>query len=163
MKNDRHQGVIGCREVRKKLIFLAEGSLGKNMEDRLLHHLETCSECTMHYQRMKSLFQELVKEKIKDSNPYFSMKVMDRLKNTTERSVTSRPSLIGVLKPVMVILMIAIAITAGILLGGSYSQKNRIVLNDYRSSELQAITDDYYLDDLEMENIERILITENNN
>ncbi len=161
MKKIERQNLIKCNEVRKKLIFLAEGRLEKEQEVMLQHHLETCIECTTHYQKIKTALSELDKEKIREFNPYFSMKVMERLKNKAEPERALIPYFTGILKPVMVVLLLAVAIFTGIILGGRYSQLNKTAVNGYRATELQAITDDYYLDDLSMENIESILITDN--
>jgi predicted anti-sigma-YlaC factor YlaD len=154
---------MNCNEIKENLIFLAEGNLEPESEFQVRSHLKDCIECDAYYQKMKSVLAIIEKEKIKESNPYFSKKLMERMKSHTKNETDPIPfHLIKALKPVIAVCLVAMAIYTGIFLGRSYSQKNDISFNDSRANELQVLADDFYLNDFEMENIETILLTENN-
>jgi predicted anti-sigma-YlaC factor YlaD len=152
-----------CHEIKENLIFFVEGSLNPEKTNQVQKHLEECNECQAYYLYIKSLLTIIEKEKIKDHNPYFSMKVMERLKNHSgSKEVFKAFHVVSILKPVFAVLLIGIAIFTGILLGDIYTQKrDTLNIDDSRASQLQAIADEFYLYDLGVENIETILITEN--
>ena len=155
--------IMRCKEIKENLIFFIEGSLNHDRAMQIQKHLEECQECKSSYLKLKSVLSIIETEKIKESNPYFSMKVLERLKYSSETSkVFSAFKIIRILKPVVAIFLIGIAIYTGILMGGSFSHKyDTIVIDDSRGIQLQAVADEFYLNDLGIENIETILITYN--
>jgi predicted anti-sigma-YlaC factor YlaD len=154
-----------CEEIKENMIFYIEGSLNTDRAMLVKEHLEECHECQNFFLKVTSVLSVIENEKIKDSNPYFSMKVMERLKNqSSSNEIFKAFHFFRIMKPVMAIILIGVAIYTGILLGGNYSKKNDItVMGDSRGIQLQSIADEFYLNDLGMENIETLLITENNN
>ena len=152
-----------CNEIKDNLIFFVEGSLEQGMDLQVQSHLKECSNCDAYFQKMKSVLAIIENEKIKETNPYFAMKVMERIKSNTRNEMNTTPlQLVRVLKPVLAVFLVAIAIYTGITLGGSYTQNNKVSIDDSRANELQVLADDFYLNEFEMENIETILLTENN-
>jgi len=156
--------MMRCEEIKEILIFFVEGSLNPDKTNQVQKHLEKCQECKSSHLKLKSVLSIIETEIIKESNPYFSMKLIERLKNSSETNeVFSAFRIIGILKPVVAILLIGIAIYTGILIGGSYSHKyDTTVIDDSRGIQLQAVADEFYLNDIGMENIETLLIIENN-
>lgn len=152
-----------CKEIRDNLIFLADGTLSPDKGNQVQKHLEVCDECRASYLKLKGVLSVIEKEKIHDVNPYFSMKVMERLKNKSDsHEVSANFHFIRILKPVLAVLLIGAAIYTGILLGGSYSQKYETnSMENSRITQIQAVADEFYLNDLGIENIETILITYN--
>lgn len=156
--------MMRCEEIKEILIFFVEGSPNHERAMLVKEHLEVCLECQYSFQKIATILSVIENEKIKDPNPYFSMKVLERLKYSSETSkVFSAFKIIRILKPVVAIFLIGIAIYTGILMGGSFSHKyDTTVIDDSRGIQLQAVADEFYLNDIGMENIETLLIIENN-
>lgn len=156
---------MNCKEIKEILIFFIEGSLNPDIAVQIQKHLEKCNECKAFSLKLKSVLSLIEMEKIKETNPYFLMKVMERLKNKSRSNdIFKTFHLFRIMKPVLAIMLIGVAIYTGILLGGSYSNKyeSTVMLNS-RGIQLQSIADEFYLNDLGMENIETLLLTDNNN
>lgn len=153
-----------CKQAKENLLFFIEGSLKPGISIQVHKHLEECNECQSSYLNLKSAFSIIEQEKIKESHPYFSIKVLERLRRSPETDETSKAFHIRrILQPALAFLLIGAAIYTGILLGGHYSQKdNTASINDSGEIQLQTLADEYYLNDLEVESIETILITNNN-
>ena len=154
-----------CIEFKENLLLFIEGSLNPDLAVQIQKHLEKCNECQAFSLKLKSVLSVIEMEKIKESNPYFSMRVMERLKNkSSSNEIFKAFHFFRIMKPVLAILIMGVAIYTGILLGGSYSKNyETTVMGDSRGIHLQSIADEFYLNDLGMENIETLLITENNN
>jgi hypothetical protein len=160
MKNN----IMNCKEIKENFIFYVEGSLNPAKSSQFQKHLEGCGECRSSYLFIKETLWVIEKEKTRDTNPYFSMKVVERLKiQSGPKQITWYFSFGKVYKPSLVFLLTGLAIYAGILIGGSFSQKfERNSSMDSRTEQFQTVADAYFLNDLEIENIETILITDNN-
>lgn len=160
MKED----IMNCKEINKNLIFYVEGSLDTVKSSQVQKHLEECNDCRSSIIFLRDTLIVIDKEKIRDTNPYFSMKVMERLKKqSASKQISGVFSFNRIYKPSMAFLLTGLAIYAGIFLGGSYTQKYEITsLEDSRANQIQTIADEFYLNDLGIENIETILITDNN-
>jgi hypothetical protein len=156
--------IMNCKEINEILIFFVEGSLHPAKISQVQKHLDGCDGCRSSYLYLKRVFSVIEKEKIRNTNPYFSMKVMDRLKNRSgSKQISGYFNFGKIYKPSMAFLLTGLAIYAGILLGGRYAQKNEITsFGESRTKQLQTIADEYYLNDLGIENIETIMITDNN-
>jgi hypothetical protein len=156
--------IMNCKETKENLIFYVDGSLNPAESSQFQKHLEGCDECRSSYLFLKNTLRVIEKEKTRDTNPYFSMKVMERLKiQSGPKQISGYFSFDRIYKPSLAFLLTGLAIYAGILLGGSFSQKfERNSSMDSRTEQFQTVADAYFLNDLEIENIETILITDNN-
>jgi predicted anti-sigma-YlaC factor YlaD len=156
--------MIRCEEIKGILIFFVEGSLNHERAMLVKEHLEVCLECQYSFQKIATILSVIENEKMKDSNPYFSMKVMERIKNkSSSNEIFKAFHFFRIMKPALAIALIGVAIYTGILLGGNYSKKyETTVMGDSRGTQLQAIADEFYLNDIGIENIETLLIIENN-
>jgi hypothetical protein len=163
MVTDEKYLFMECNQIKEKLIFLAEGSLNPDQEMHVHNHLKRCNDCQTFYHHVRSVLSVIEKEKIKEHNSYFSMKVMNKLKGAAKPGITpglfSFPS---IAKPLFASLLIGSAIYTGIILGRNFSIKSNYSSDNLRTSELQSVADEFYLNDFEIENIETILITQNN-
>lgn len=155
---------MNCKEINENLIFYVEGSLNPVNSSQVQKHLEGCDECRSSFLFLKDTLSVIEKEKRRDTNPYFSMKVMERLKiQSAPKQISGYFSFSSMYKPSLALLLTVLAIYAGIILGGSYNKKFEITsFDDSRTYQLQTVADDYFLNDLAIENIETILITDNN-
>ena len=159
------ENMMNCNEIKENLIFHVEGSLNPDRSSQFQKHLDDCDECQSFFLFLKDTLSVIEKEKSRDTNPYFSMKVMERLKiQSTTKQISWNISFCGMYKPSLAFLLMGLAIYAGIFLGGRYNKKFETTsFEDSRTNQLQTVADEFYLNDLGIENIETILITDNNN
>lgn len=147
-----------CSEVEQNLIFLAEGSLRPGLAESLLDHIAACSTCKQKLGAVESALTVIEREKIRNFDPYFSSRIMERIKKTSGYNKTFRPSIFfGVIQPALALMIIGVAIYTGILLGEKVYPASQPQENEW-----QVIADDFYLYDLGMENIESAFITQKN-
>lgn len=159
----QNKTTMECTKIRNNLIFLASAELEPDEQAQMFAHLEKCHDCQLIYQKFQSAFSIIEKEKSRKSNPYFSIRLVERLENKSKATnrFTPYPAK-QLLQPIFAILLIGIAIYTGILIGGSYSPKNNLTYDNSRSGELQVFADEFYLNDMGIENIESILVNEKN-
>lgn len=159
-----NDNIMNCNEIKEKLIFYVERSLDPENSTQVEKHLEYCHDCQSSFLYLKNALSVIEKEKTREINPYFSMKVMDRLKRQSgSKQISGIFSFNRIYKPSLAFLLTGLAIYAGILLGGSYNNKYEITSReDSRANQIQTVADEFYLNDLGIENIETILITDNN-
>lgn len=158
------ENMMNCNEIKENLIFYVEGSLNPVNSSQVQKHLDGCEKCQSFFLFLKYTLSVIDKEKRRDTNPYFSMKVMERLKSqSAAKQISGYFSFARMYKPSMAFFLMGLAIFTGIFLGGSYNKKFEITsFDDSRTNQLQTVADEFYLNDLGIENIETILITKNN-
>jgi hypothetical protein len=149
---------MNCIEVEQNLIFLAEGSLRPGLAETLLDHIAACNACKQKLEAIQYALTLIGREKIRNFDPYFSSRIMERIKKASGYHKIFRPSIFfGVIQPALALMVIGAAIYTGILLG----EKVYPAFQPHEN-EWQVIADDFYLNDLGMENIESAFITQNN-
>ena len=142
-----------CNKFYKDLIFFVEGSLSAKRKNEINYHLAECDTCQKFVNELTYSLKIIDKEKIIETNPFLYSRILNKI-NTNEQSAnTFRVFALKILRPVFVILLVLCGIFSGIKLGSSYSIK----YTD-EDSELQIIT--YYLNDLQHESVETILLSE---
>jgi predicted anti-sigma-YlaC factor YlaD len=142
-----------CEKLHKDLIFYAEGSLTSERKNEINYHLSECNTCRKFVLDLAYSLEIIDKEKRIETNPFLYSKVINKINNYEHSAKTFRVFAVRILRPVFVILLILFGIFSGIRLGNSYS--SRYTDED---SELQIIT--YYLNDLQHESVETILLSE---
>jgi predicted anti-sigma-YlaC factor YlaD len=142
-----------CDKLHKDLIFFAEGSLTPERKNEINSHLSECDTCRKFVNELIYSLEIIDKEKRIETNPFLYTKVINKINNYEQSAKTFKVFALKILRPVFVILLILFGIFSGIKLGNSYS--SRYTDED---SELQIIT--YYLNDLQHESVETILLSE---
>lgn len=142
-----------CDKLHNDLIFFAEGSLSTKRKNEINDHLSKCDTCRKFVDELTYSMEIIDKEKTVETNPFLYSRILDKINNYEQSANTYRVFAPKILRPVFVILLILFGIFSGIKLGNSYS--SRYTDED---SELQIIT--YYLNDLQHESVETILLSE---
>jgi hypothetical protein len=142
-----------CNKLYKDLIFFVEGSLSPERKKEINYHLSDCDTCRKFVNELTYSLEIIDKEKKIETNPFLYSRILYKINNFEESAHTFRVFALKTLRPVFVILLILFGIFSGIKLGNSYSSK---YINE--DSELQIIT--YYLNDLQHESVETILLSE---
>jgi len=142
-----------CDKLHKDLIFFAEGSLTFERKNEINDHLSECDTCRKFVSELTYSLEIINKEKIIETNPFLYSRILNKINNYEQSANTFKVFATKLLRPVFVILLILFGIFSGIKLGSSYSSK----YTD-KDSEIQIIT--YYLNDLQHESVETILLSE---
>lgn len=152
---------MNCTEIKEKLIFLINGDLRAVDERKVIDHINDCGRCSLLFEKMKSTLEVLDNEKIREQNPNFVNRVLQRIEEqeSAQEYSTSFPAL-RIMRPAAFSVLSAAAIFAGIILGGKFSVQLTYPENQ-RELELEAFAAEYFPDELQEENIESILYTQN--
>ena len=109
---------MDCKNIKTKLIFLAERSLPPDEEKQLLLHLENCSSCREQYEYLKGFEQVIVKEKYSEPGPYFYSKLKARFESLEPIDMPAmRPAWIRIAQSGFLVIIVFAAIISGLLLG----------------------------------------------
>ena len=112
-----------CKNIKKKLIFLVEKSLGPDEEKQLLFHLESCALCREQYEFFKGIENLIIEKKSKDVSPYFFTKLSGRLESISSPEQSElRPAWIRIMHGGILAMIIIVAIISGFLLGKNDSK-----------------------------------------
>ena len=141
-----------CKNISKKLIFLAEKSLPIAEETIIFQHLKDCVACKEQYDKLIAVEQLIHEKKLLDVSPYFYSKLKTRLESAETNEIPAiQPAFIRVAHGSFMVLIIAIAITMGIILGQNdyrffnnnkqvLKQTDKMIQNDYSIADEQFAT-----------------------
>lgn len=141
-----------CKSISKKLIFLAEKSLPVAEEIIIFQHLKDCVTCKEQYDKLIAVEQLIHEKKLLDVSPYFYSKLKTRLESAETNEIPAiQPAFIRVAHGSFMVLIIAIAITMGIILGQNdyrffnnnkqvLKQTDKMIQSDYSIAEEQFAT-----------------------
>jgi predicted anti-sigma-YlaC factor YlaD len=142
-----------CNKLYKDLILYAEDSLAPGRKKEINKHLSECVICHNFINDLIHALEIIDKEKKIETNPFLYSRILNKINNYEQSAHTFRVLALKILRPVIIVLLILSGIFSGIKLGSSYSSN----YSD-EDSELQIIT--YYLNDLQHEPVETILLSE---
>lgn len=142
-----------CNKPNRDLIFYVEDSLDPGRKKEITQHLSECDSCRNFVNELKQSLEIIEKEKRVETNPFLYSRIHSKIINYEHQVHTFRVFALKILRPVFIVLLIASCIFSGIKLGSFY----RSSYTD-EDSEVQVIT--YYLNDLQHEPVETILLSE---
>lgn len=106
-----------CNKVHSKLIFFVEKELPPSEMEQVKQHLDTCAECALFAEEMKSTLHILDADKVTDENPYFYTRVKARLEKQTEKQVYAPSVFVRILQPVAFSIILLLGVYGGFKLG----------------------------------------------
>jgi predicted anti-sigma-YlaC factor YlaD len=139
-----------CKTIRRQLIDFTEGDPEPAVKHAMEAHLKGCSDCRHYADLLKGVFATVENEKDVAFDPFMVTRVMHAVESKKKSRV--RLSLQRSLQPVLIILVLAFLILAGINLGKRYGYR-QILADDYK-------TELFYLGTLQDESLESILLSE---
>lgn len=130
---------MNCKEIQNKLIFLVGNELQETAEQLMMQHIQTCDSCSLLYHSVREAFNKMENEKKIASNPYLYTRIQQKINN---QNTTVEKGIFGMLKESVVILVVAAAISIGVVVG--YISKeyyvqpenNQVTLADDYTSQL---------------------------
>jgi predicted anti-sigma-YlaC factor YlaD len=144
---------MNCKKINRDLIFFAEGSITGSRNEEINRHLSECKICRDFVRELTYNLEIIEKEKKAEANPFLYSKIYNKIISNEQPANVLVTSAVKVLRPVFITLLILSGIFSGFKLGSYLSDKY-----SYSDSELQTIT--YYLNDLQHESVETILLYE---
>jgi predicted anti-sigma-YlaC factor YlaD len=119
---------MDCQLCQKELDASHEGKMPDGMKVQVETHLENCQECTEYYKMTIITDKVMNEEKSMQSNPFLSTRIMADIEELEQQkaSVQSIPMFQKVLKPALIGISVAAAISVGIFMGSITSPKHTI-------------------------------------
>lgn len=152
---------MDCKQIHERLIFLISDDVTPSEKKEISGHLDECAACRAAYEKLKPVWDILDAEKSNRRDFRFVNRVMQRIDAQASKQKKGTPSVaLRILRPSVVTVLSAAAIFTGIILGAKFSLQFTNPA-DQRFQEIEAFTNEYFLDELREENMEYILFTQN--
>ena len=142
-----------CKNINKDLIFFAEGNLSGGKKKEINKHLSECKICRNFVKELAYDLKIIEKEKELEVNPFLYTGIHNKITGNAQINNVFITSAIKILRPVFITFLILSGIFSGFKLGSYFSNK----YSD-EGSEFQIVT--YYLNDLQHESVETMLLSE---
>jgi hypothetical protein len=146
---------MDCKNTHKHFIGYAEHTLDSDTMEAVKLHLATCNDCAVLFSEIISTYKTTEQNVQPIQNPYFYTRVEQRLKNKQSHEVIAPQFAIRML-PIAASVLIAVAITLGVLVGRNFSM-NQISTETAYSSASEKYASEYYLTATGEESIENLL------
>jgi predicted anti-sigma-YlaC factor YlaD len=116
---------MNCQLCQKELDAYREGKMPDGMKVQVEAHLENCNVCSEYYKMTILAHKVMNEEKTLQSNPFLSTRIMAGIDELEQQktSVQSIPMFQKVLKPVLISISVAAAISIGVFMGSITSPK----------------------------------------
>ena len=146
---------MNCKEINKNLIFYIEGELQSEKEIELQEHLKNCHDCNVLFMNLKETLTIITKEKAIKPNPFLFTRIQQDISNLKEpgKMLFSPPAFTKILQTAAFSLLLIMGVIFGISVGNSLHDQtpNQSVVHQ---------SDEFYLNDLQQEAIESILLND---
>ncbi len=143
-----------CKEVRKRLADYVSGDLKPSAYKVVRKHLELCAECSALLEELDSTMGLIDKRNRLEPNPFLYTRLKEKISDSGENEVRIKiPVFRRVLQPMILSLVLAGALFAGIKLGNT-------IVNEEEQATTYAEETEYYLNDMEHESLEVYLLSD---
>ncbi|MFW6218488.1 MAG: zf-HC2 domain-containing protein [Bacteroidota bacterium] len=157
--NDAPTMKIQCKEINHYLFDYAEKNLDDKLREEISAHLQECKECHYRLIILEKALDVIENEKEIPDDPWFYNKLKARMENARVEEISTTPTTWPrVLQPVLVSAIIVIFAISGMLLGNTISRN--FIFPAENLNRYEVIANDYYLNGIEEENIEIILLSD---
>ncbi len=142
-----------CKISNNKLIALLNNELPAEESKAVKEHIEKCSRCKSLYFELEQTYMLINEKKSIKPNPFLYTRIKQKL-NDIEKSQAKKPKYIQVLQPVFFSFVLIMFFWGSLKLGDTYTK-----IYEQDKNTLTYSTE-YYLNDLEQENLELILLND---
>jgi len=151
-----------CSDIQRQLVFFIEKKIPLELSDQIIFHLESCKKCKHLYINIEATYNSTEDVSRFPVNPFFYTRLIQKIKNEEDRNKSDFFGLLlNKLSIPALFLLVLTAIYIGISLGSRLDNDNRLLVSENtRMLKLQQFADEYYLNELNEENIESILLTD---
>ncbi len=154
---------MNCKEFKNKIPEYLEQSLNPDLNNQFNIHLNSCSACSLLFAKMNKTLMLLDKPDRIAEQPYYYTQLKQKMENrlVQKESFWHVLQTKKVLQPVLYLGSIILAVYIGILIGSGgsgttqYAEKTKT-----DTSYIQVLAQYQYLNEMELESIEKNLISE---
>lgn len=143
-----------CKQIHNNLIGLIEQTLPEAVSIEMFNHMDSCKGCKSCYENVLATY--VLDKSVPEINPYFYTKLHQKIESKAKIEVASI-SLVRRLQPVAVVLLLAIGISLGILIGKNLANYKS---DSDRKTMLDTYASEYYLNDTNEESLNVLLTNE---
>jgi len=108
---------MNCRSCQEKSEAYRSGSLPDDIRIQVEIHLKKCNECARSYRLFTIAEKIIAEEKAFPSNPFLATRIMARIESMENTMNQPVPVLVRIMRPVLMILSLAVVIFAGFVIG----------------------------------------------
>ncbi|MBU8892317.1 MAG: zf-HC2 domain-containing protein [Bacteroidales bacterium] len=151
---------MNCKELIKILPSYINGKTGVEQSNLITEHIEICSECSLKYKQVSHSLDLLsYKKDINEQAFYYTRLKQKMLNKSNKEPILSSFLFKKILQPSIYLASLIIAVYIGILIGsGSTNDMQFTEINYDNEDYIQSYTKYQYLNDLEIENNNNILL-----
>jgi len=156
---------MNCKEFKKRIPNYLDQSLGSDLSNQFNEHLQNCADCSLLFDKMNNTLLLLNKPDRITEQPYYFTQLKQRMENKYVHNETFAHSLTSkkVLQPMLYLASIIIAVYIGILIGsGTTTNKQYSETTKADTSYIEVFAQYQYIDDMELESLEKNVVNEEN-
>lgn len=162
MSNNK-KAKMKCKQIHKNLYQYHERNLSVDLKDIIDEHLNNCPECYAIYTKFAQTINHLKDKDSIPEQPFYYTRLKQRMENkkAKQESVSDIVWAKKILQPAIYMASLVLAVYIGILIGSGTNYDKKIAENELVSDDyLEAFAEYQYLNDFQIESIENVLITE---
>jgi len=111
---------MNCQLCQKELDAYQEGRLSPDMRAQVEDHLKGCEACAKVWKLLIFAERIIDQEKGLQGNPFLSTRIMARIENLETQGHKTIPVFMRLLKPALIMTLLAAAIFLGVIMGNIY-------------------------------------------
>ena len=147
-----------CKYIHNNLIELIERTLPESETVEMFNHIDSCKECKDCYNYISTTYKA-IETAVPEVSPYFYSKLRQKIESKGNIKAPSI-SIVRRLQPIAAVLVLAIGIGSGILIGKNLASSKIAASDSDRKTMLDAYASEYYLNDTSEENLKVLLTNE---
>ena len=155
---------MNCKEIRRKLPDYFNNKLSGRKIEIFQKHFDSCTECTNLYSSLNNTLALLKPNVEIPEQAFYFTRLKQKMENKSSIKGFSFIEFISkkAVQPIIYLASLIIAVYIGILIGSSPTTKSQYTeLNDNDKDYIQTYAEYQYLNDLDIETIENLLIEDN--
>lgn len=138
---------MDCKKIHIKLIPWIEGKANTSENLIIEKHLKECNSCNEFEKKLRNAFALMDSDKVTEKDPYMFIRIDEKLTKESNLSIS-----VTLYKKILVAASLTGAVLIGGIIGNALNKNNKI----YSDFE----TEKYFLRDIQQEDIELYLLSE---
>lgn len=147
-----------CKYIHNKIIGLIERTLPESEAIEMFNHIDSCKECKACYDYISATYNA-IDTAVPEISPYFYSKLHQKIESKGRIQVPAI-SIVKRLQPIAAVLVLAIGISSGILIGKNLAASKIATIDTEHKTMLDTYASEYYLNDSNEESLNVLLTNE---
>ena len=152
--------IMNCNDVNKELTEFIEGKLSSGKHNLIKSHIDNCKICSVSYQNLVNSLSLLKPTKNIEEQAFYYTRLKQKMENRTEANTSILDVLLGkkTMQVSLYLASVVIAVFIGIQIGSYSNNTNQLSELNQDEDYIQEFSKNQYLNDLEQETLEGVLI-----